>query len=228
MAGSAWTPHQHAPEALFGITTGARVAEYIRQLIWDGDLRAGDRVRQEEIAAALGVSRVPVREGLVALESEGLVRHEPQRGVFVVGLDRDFVRDHYELLGLVLGYVIEQAATRGDARLKTRLEELSDRLSAAATPESVFPLGLEFKEMMVEEAGSARVRAAVRGMERLVPGNLHERVPGTVDVTRSGIAKIADALQRGDGEAAATECRLMTRALGQRVVQELERRGMLE
>lgn len=61
-------------DGLFEMTTGARVAEYIRQLIWNGSLRPGDRVLQGEIAAALGVSRIPVREGLVAVESEGLVR----------------------------------------------------------------------------------------------------------------------------------------------------------
>ena len=58
-------------DALFETSTGARVAEYVRGLIFEGRLRAGDRVLQAEIAQALGVSRIPVREGLVALESEG-------------------------------------------------------------------------------------------------------------------------------------------------------------
>jgi DNA-binding GntR family transcriptional regulator len=200
----------------------------VRKLVWDGELRAGDRVRQEEIASALGVSRVPVREGLVALESEGLVRHEPQKGVFVVGLDQGFVRDHYELLGLVLGYIIEQATDRDDPDLRDRLADLNERLKNAQTPETVFPIALEFKETTYAVGGSARARAAVRGMERLVPGNLHEEIPGAVDITRSGISEIAEAIQHGDGPAANSACRTMTRELGQLVLRELERRGLLD
>jgi DNA-binding GntR family transcriptional regulator len=219
---------QFVPDALFGMTTGARVAEYIRTLIWNGTLRAGDRVRQNEIASALGVSRVPVREGLVAVESEGLVRHEPQRGVFVARLDRRFVRDHYAILGLVLGYVIEHAANRGDGELKRRVNDLSRRLASAKSAEDVFPLGVEFKELVNSVGGSARSRAAVAGMERLVPGNMHEEIPGAIEVTRSGITRIGGAIEDGDGLAAAAACREMTSALGQLVVTEMERRHLFD
>jgi len=214
--------------SLLSVATGTRVAEYVRALIWDGSLRAGDRVRQGAIASALGVSRVPVREGLVALESEGLVTHEPQRGVFVVGLDRAFVADHYELLGLVLGYVIEQAARRGDRHFKKELGELSEQLTRAQSAHAVFPLAVEFKELVCRVGGSARARAAVSGMERLVPGNLHEQVPGAIDITRSGIPAIAQAIQADDAVAAAAQTRAMTRRLSQAVIGELARRGLIE
>jgi DNA-binding GntR family transcriptional regulator len=189
-----------AARPVFGISTGARVAEYVRSLVWDGKLRAGDRVAQAEIATALGMSRIPVREGLVALEAEGLVRHEPQRGVFVVGLDRAFVRDHYALLGLVLAHVIEQAV----------------------------PLAVEFKERVCHAGGSARARAAVGAMERLVPGNLHAQVPEAIGLTRAGVAAIGEAIALGDAVRAAAETRSMTNRLGEAVIRELERRGIIE
>ena len=44
------------------------VAAHVRRLVFDGKLRQGDKVPQQEIADALGVSRIPVREALVALE----------------------------------------------------------------------------------------------------------------------------------------------------------------
>lgn len=210
------------------MTTGARVAEYIRQLIWNGSLRPGDRVLQGEIAAALGVSRIPVREGLVAVESEGLVRHEPQRGVFVARLDRRFVEDHYAILGLVLGYIIERTAERGDSELETRMMDLARRVASAETSEEVFPLSVEFKEMVNAVGGSARARAAVSGMERLVPGNMHDQIPGSIAVTKAGIAEIAEAIRGRDGARAGAACREMTSALGRLVVEELERRRMFD
>jgi DNA-binding GntR family transcriptional regulator len=185
-------------------------------------------VRQGEIASALGVSRIPVREGLVALESEGLVRHEPQRGVFVVGLDRAFVRDHYDLLGLVLGHVIERAVQRRDRRFDKELGELGGRVASTTSAEEMFPLAVEFKELVCRVAGSARARAAVSALERLVPGNLHAQVPGAVEVTRSGIAAILEAVRSDDGALAAARTREMARRLGERVTSELERRRMIE
>ncbi|MBI2243821.1 MAG: GntR family transcriptional regulator, partial [Nocardioides sp.] len=52
--------------------SSARVAAYLREAILGGDLKPGMRIRQEEIAAKLGASRLPVREALRTLEAEGL------------------------------------------------------------------------------------------------------------------------------------------------------------
>jgi DNA-binding transcriptional MocR family regulator len=49
------------------------VADHIRQLVFFGELRDGERIPQREIALALGVSSVPVREALAALQREGVV-----------------------------------------------------------------------------------------------------------------------------------------------------------
>ncbi|HET6663353.1 MAG TPA: GntR family transcriptional regulator, partial [Acidimicrobiales bacterium] len=53
---------------LVRMSSGDQAALYIRRLMFDGDLRPGTRVPQDEIAQALGVSRIPVREALIALE----------------------------------------------------------------------------------------------------------------------------------------------------------------
>lgn len=66
---------------------GARVADYIRSAILDGEFAPGQRIRQEMIAKRLGASRLPVREALRTLESEGLVTLEPNKGARVVTMD---------------------------------------------------------------------------------------------------------------------------------------------
>ena len=60
-----------------------RVAAYLREAILAGDIRPGERIRQEEIAARLGASRLPVREALRMLEAEGLTEHEANKGARV-------------------------------------------------------------------------------------------------------------------------------------------------
>ena len=84
-------------------SSGDLVAAHLRRMVFEGEYKPGDRVRQDEIAAELGVSRIPVREAIIALDREGWVTVEPHRGAFVRGIDADYVRDHYELYGLVFG-----------------------------------------------------------------------------------------------------------------------------
>src|SRR3954463_4295590 len=70
---------------------------YIRRLIFDGYLTHGQRVPQDEIAQALGISRIPVREALIALSTRGWVSIEHNRGAFVNAFTDREVRDSYEL-----------------------------------------------------------------------------------------------------------------------------------
>lgn len=60
-----------------------RVAVYLRAAILNGDFRPGDRIRQEDVAARLGSSRLPVREALRIVELEGLVENETNKGARV-------------------------------------------------------------------------------------------------------------------------------------------------
>src|SRR5215472_18022247 len=76
-------------------SSGEQVRLYVRRLIFDGVLKPGQRVPQDEIAHTLGISRIPVREALIALEREGWVTIEMHRGAFISAIDAQAVRDHY-------------------------------------------------------------------------------------------------------------------------------------
>ncbi len=69
------------------------VYAHLRDRILDGSYGAGQPLRQEEIAQTLSVSRVPVREALTRLESEGLVVLRPRRGYMVVAITPDDIRE---------------------------------------------------------------------------------------------------------------------------------------
>lgn len=70
-------------------TLGLRVTAAIREKILSGEFAPGLRIRQEELAAQFGTSRVPVREALKQLESEGLVVIVPNSGVWIARVDID-------------------------------------------------------------------------------------------------------------------------------------------
>ena len=77
------------------------VAEAIRHAIRAGELLPGMQIKQADWALRLGVSRIPVREALGILETEGLLAHEPHQGFFVVILSQNEIRQIYLLRRLL-------------------------------------------------------------------------------------------------------------------------------
>ncbi|MGY2062844.1 GntR family transcriptional regulator, partial [Nocardia gipuzkoensis] len=74
-------------------------ADVIREAIFAGDFAPGAPLREVELAAALGVSRGSVREGLAVLEREGLIRSGWHRGTTVIEVTAVDVEEVYTLRG---------------------------------------------------------------------------------------------------------------------------------
>ena len=90
-----------------------QVAAALRAEIVSGRLADEEELRQEEIAARLGVSRIPVREALQQLQAEGLVLRLPNRHIRVVGLDTRRLRLHCSALAALEGELAVQALRSG-------------------------------------------------------------------------------------------------------------------
>src|ERR687885_171179 len=84
-------------------TTPDLIADALREEIRRGRAEPGQALRQEEIATRFGVSRLPVRDALRRLETEGLVVVYPNRGAFVAEFSPDEVREIYDLPILLEG-----------------------------------------------------------------------------------------------------------------------------
>jgi DNA-binding GntR family transcriptional regulator len=212
-------------EGMTRMTNGGQAALYVRRLIFDGRLQPGQRVPQDEIAKALGISRIPLREALVALEHEGWVTLEMNRGAFVNALDEQSVRDHYAIFGLVYGYAVRMALVRSGAELVDRLVTVAEEFKTARKADAGDVL-LRFHATMVDGARSSRIKAVLRGMATIVPGDFFGYVPNALEVERKGIPVIVRALKQGDGEKAAREYERMMTRLADEVVAVMRKRGL--
>jgi DNA-binding GntR family transcriptional regulator len=184
-------------------TSGEQTVQYIRRLVFDGRLRQGDRVPQDEIARALGVSRIPVREALLSLEREGWVTIKPHRGAYIGALDEAVVRDHNALYGLVYGFAARRATERSTPEMVARLRDISAELGKRDDPADVARLNHEFDRLIMDAASSPRLRAVARAMVGIVPGNFFALVPGAIKVERAGSRAILAAVRAKDPERAA-------------------------
>lgn len=76
-----------------GGSTADALADAMRDAIMQGALKRGAALKQDELAAKAGVSKIPVREALIKLEAEGLVQFSPNRGAVVVDLSISEVQE---------------------------------------------------------------------------------------------------------------------------------------
>jgi DNA-binding GntR family transcriptional regulator len=213
-------------QELSRVSSGEQVGQYVRRRIFDGVLKQGQRVPQDAIARTLGVSRIPVREALIALEREGWITIVPHRGAFVNRIDESAVRDHYELFGLIYGFAVRRATERQGKTLAMVLPALQKRIAAAGDdPEEMFAATIAFHRAVVSAANSPRLRSLLRQATSIVPGNFFELVPGSGKVEKQGTAAILRAVKRQDGEGAAQAYAEMMRRQGDLVVSLLRAKG---
>ncbi|MEO5876394.1 MAG: GntR family transcriptional regulator [Streptosporangiaceae bacterium] len=215
-------------ENLARLSSGEQVRLYVRRLIFDGVLKPGQRVPQDAIAQTLGVSRIPVREALIALEREGWMTIVPHRGAFVNALDELSVRDHYELYGLFYGFGVRRAVERQGAGLAARLDPIQKQIAKIRDPGKLHRLTLDFHRTVIDAAHSPRLRNMLRQMTDIVPGNFFELVPGADVVEREGTAAIVAAIDANHAELAEREYATMLRRQGDLVVDLFRGRGMFD
>jgi DNA-binding GntR family transcriptional regulator len=93
-------------------TVAERAADELRRKIIAGELPEGFQLRQDALAAEFGISRIPVREALVQLEGEGLVRIVPHKGAVVSELSVDEISELFMLRGLLEPLLLKKSAPR--------------------------------------------------------------------------------------------------------------------
>jgi DNA-binding GntR family transcriptional regulator len=102
------------------LTSQPNLVEQVRDAILEeissGALASGDRIIQEQIAHALGVSRQPVQQALALLRNQGVLHDAPGRGLQVAPLDPDLVQHMYDIRAAVEGLAARRAAELGAER----------------------------------------------------------------------------------------------------------------
>jgi DNA-binding GntR family transcriptional regulator len=196
-------------------------------LIFDGLLSAGSRIPQDELAAELGISRMPIREALIALEREGWVIIEMHRGAFVSPVNEEILRDHYQMLGLVFGFALRRAIERDDGTLFDRLAELRSRLAGEPDPEQAGDLLRRFHGVILEQASSPPIRVLLRSIPSQIPTDIFSTVPAVVDIQRPLVALITEAVRdKAHAPGAAAYLEMMEEA-GREVSRLFRRRNLL-
>jgi DNA-binding GntR family transcriptional regulator len=116
-------------------TIGQMVYAVLHEAITNGAFAPGEWLRQESLAEAIGVSRIPVRTALLQLESEGLVTFHPHRGARVRTLSPAQIDEIYGLRVLLEAHALRLSMARMTADRLAHMQGLAEKLDAE--PEGV-------------------------------------------------------------------------------------------
>ncbi|EGD54922.1 GntR family transcriptional regulator [Gordonia neofelifaecis] len=205
------------------------VATHVREMILSGQVKPGEFLRTEPIAAALGISNTPVREGLVRLSGEGFVEALPRRGFAVAAFRAQDIRDLFWVQAMLAGRLAARAAEQITAAQLDELEALNTARAAASVrgdEASEVKRGHEFHRAVNLAADSPRLTNLLGQLSRRLSSTFYNDVEGHDDETQTAHEAIVDALRDRDGASAARLMRAHIMGGVDELIAELADRGI--
>jgi DNA-binding GntR family transcriptional regulator len=190
------------------VPAAERVYAYVKQGVLDRSYEGGTLLTEGDVADAVGVSRTPVREALLRLEVEGLIKLYPKKGALVLPVSAQEIADVVETRRLVEEYTVRKAVPARPGLLE-RLEELLElqRDLAASGDLSGFALADRgFHAAIVSAAGNRileHLYDQLRDRQLRMGVAMMHAEPERVNKSIDEHAEILDALRRADADSAA-------------------------
>ena len=189
-----------------------QVRDAILDEITSGAMAPGDRVIQEQIAQALGVSRQPVQQALILLRNQGVLQDAPGRGLLVAPLDPQYVQHMYDIRAAIEGLAARRAAERnGDraAKVGPTLIETGRKAVEAGSVAKMIAADMKFHEFIYALSGNPLIEPALethltytqRVMGEVLtrdekPRNIWDQHEAILKAIMAGDADLADTLAR--------------------------------
>ena len=183
----------------------ASVVQALRAEIIDGRFAVGDRLKEDVLAARFGVSRVPVREALQQLESEGFVVIEKFKGASVSPRSQD---DVIELMQVRRGLEVLAATLAGERAggdMADELRQVIERGRRARDDRAVDllpPLIMEFHELVARASGNSHLAQMLRDLLQKIAWGFELDIVGRIESSWADHSAIAEAILAGSGPTA--------------------------
>src|SRR5215471_16913447 len=139
----------------------------MRESILSGGLKPGSKIIESRLATTLGVSRTPLREALLHLEREGLVRSDLRRGFTVEPLSARDVRETYPLLAALECFAVRSSAEFVPPLLPS-LERLNERFRRTRSPKQALELDAQWHDTLMSSSRNSRLTALVASLRMAI------------------------------------------------------------
>lgn len=184
------------------------VADRVRELVYQRDLRPGDWVDEPALCAQLGISRTPLREALKALHGEGLVELVPRKGCRVRDLDDDELLELFPVMASLEGLCANLATRKLAKDDMARLQALHAQLEACAAADDIdgyYEINREFHlaiQHLADNRWLQRITSELRNV-LILARHRQLTMPGRLQASLEEHRAVMAALDARDAEAAA-------------------------
>ncbi len=180
-----------------------QVAKVITEGLLSGQFRSGDRLVENDLAEALGVSRSPIREALAELEMQGLISKEPGRGAVIRKWSAHDLRELYAVRGLLEGFAARLVAEQIPEVNLNPLESIIAEMEGASSTKDyakLVALDVSFHQLLWELSGNKLLQNVLTGLKHQIQLflTLNWKFHGGVKHVPENHWKVIRALRSGD------------------------------
>lgn len=191
-----------------GLPLQAMVRDRIEHMILSGELKAGEHLNENALAAELNVSRGPIREATRSLADAGLLTIMKNRGAFVREISLEDVLHVYDIRAGLASVAGRLAALRATPEGVAELQDLWEQMEAARIErdsDHYYEINRQFHARIVEMTGNPKLIEFHEATERDVFLFLRRGVTGPtrIDTSNRQHKEMLDAIAAGDEQAAA-------------------------
>lgn len=184
-----------------------RVFNAIENAILDGEYKDGDSLNELRISKELGISRTPVREALMQLELEGLVRNVPNKGAVVIGVTEQDIHDIYEIRIRIEGLASRLCAeniTEDELRALEQIVDLQEFYLMKNDTEQIWKLDGDFHKIIYDASRSRPLRFTLSNFHNYIKKarDISVQTEGRAEKTVAEHRAILDAIKAHNGELA--------------------------
>lgn len=199
----------------------------IKNQILDSEVKAGEQLRVESLAEKMGISRTPIREALLRLVNEGLVKAESRVGYFVRGMTKRDLVDLFELREILESYAAEKAATllRDDElEYLQQLHKKSIQAVKQSKLSKFVELEIKLHNLIIEKSDNRRLSEVLESLKDLT---YRERVLSvkSMDNLKASLKEhsdVVEALKRKNGKLAGQKMKKHIQSVKSRLLEFLD------
>lgn len=162
-------PDSHNFTSSFSLTD--EIVDIIRDRILKGEYKIGEKIKENQIATELKVSRTPIREAFKQLENEGLIDYIPNRGCFAKGFTRQDIEDIYAVRKALEILAVEWAVKGMTPEQLKSLQDQSDLMefyTARKDSKKVLEINTDFHDVIYNATGSRFMAQVLRSYKEYI------------------------------------------------------------
>ncbi len=184
-----------------------RVYLIMEEAILQGKIKPGERLIEEELARALGVSRAPIREAMRMMQRDGLIVAVPRKGTFVNSISREDIEEIYEVAGVLEGLAVRLFCQRATDDELAELRDIYEQMEGQSRSEDLATyrkLNRDFHEYLIKGSRNKKIKEIYSMFQKQISWfqNVNLSLPGNREISLREHKKILALLLKRNAAAA--------------------------